>query len=78
MTDSLGKVRRVGIESVGLTHGEPGLQFRPLILTHSSRTIYGSFVPQEAISYDIPIQRVFLEQLILLEQHDQLAFQGNR
>ena len=37
-----------------------------------------SFVPQEAISYDIPLQRVFMEQLFLLERHDVLAIQENR
>ena len=57
------------------------MHFRPSILACSTRiglqTVSSSFVPQEAVSYDIPLQRVLMWQLFLLEQLDQLAIQGN-
>ena len=65
-----------------MIHGELCLRFRPFLLANSTRIglqkIHDSFVPQEAISYDIPLQRVWIEQCFLLERHDSVAIQGNR
>ena len=80
MTDSLGGVPCAENESVFLIHGEPCPQCRPLILAYSTRivlqTVYDCFVPQEVISYDIPLQRVLIEVPVLLGRHDLLAIQG--
>ena len=82
MTDSPGRVPCVEIESVGQIHGEPCLRFRPLILAFSSRivlqTLDGSSVLQEAISYDIPLQRVLIQLPFRLGRQVLLAIQENR
>ena len=60
MTDSPGRVPGVEIESVGLIHEEPCLRFRPSILAWIVlQAIDDSSVLQEAISYVVPLQRVF-------------------
>ena len=64
-----------------LIHGEPCLRFRPLILAKSSRIVLqteASSVLQEAISYDIPLQRVLMELPVLLGRPDLLAIDENR
>ena len=64
MTDSLDSVPCAeNDESASLNHGEPCLHFLLLIHAYASqivlRTIPGFVVPQEVISYDVPLQRVF-------------------
>ena len=80
--DSPGGVPRFESEAVDLIHGEPCLHFRPSILVYTAwiglQTVNNLFVHQGAISYDIPLQRVLVEQLYLLEQPDPLAIQGDR
>ena len=58
------------------------LHFQPSILAEPARIglrkAKDSFVHQKTTSYDIPLQRVLIQQLPLLAQLDQLAIQGNR
>ena len=59
MIDLLGRIPCVQNESVVLIHGKPCLYLRPKILAYPSwivlLTMYGSFVPQEVISYDLTL-----------------------
>ena len=82
MNDLLGRVRCVENESVGLIHGEACLHIRPLTLAFSFRivlrTVCDSSVPQEAISYDILLQKILIELPVLLGRHDLLVIQEDR
>ena len=68
-------------ESVGLIHREQSLHFLLLILACSSQivlpTVSDSFVPQEVISYDIPLERVLTVLPALLGRLALLVIQEN-
>ena len=63
MPVSLGRVPCAENESVGLIHGKQCLHFLLLILASQImlQTMSDSFVPQEVISYDIPLERVLYD-----------------
>ena len=79
--ESLGKVPSFENEAVHPILEELCLHLRPSILAYPARiglqTVNNLLVPQEAISYDIPLQRVLIEQLFLLEQVDRIEIQEN-